>query len=63
VHAVLLNLKGLVRMPAENAIRTVMMGISQRAAGHFRRHPQPARIQPVNQPRHRLALEVEFLQQ
>jgi hypothetical protein len=63
VDAVFLHVDGLVRMPAENALRAVMMRVGQSAARHFRRHAQPSRIQPVNQPRHRLALEVKFLQQ
>ncbi len=63
MDTVFLHVDGLVRMPAENAVRTVMMGIGHCAAGNFGRHAQPARIQPVNQPRHRLALEIELLQQ
>jgi hypothetical protein len=63
VHAVFLHLDGLVRMPAENALRTMMMRVGQSPAGDLGRHAQPARIQPVDQPRDRLAFEVEFLQQ
>ena len=63
MHAVFLHLDGLVRVPAENAFRTMMMRVGQSPAGDLGRHAQPARIQPVDQPRHRLALEIKFLQQ
>ncbi len=62
MNAVLLDVSGLVRVAAEDAVRLVLACIVQRSGRYFRRHAEPARVQPVDQPHDRLALEIEFLQ-
>ena len=47
---------------AENAIRIMLARVLQSSRGNLRRHSQPVRIQPINQPHDGLAFEVEFLQ-
>jgi hypothetical protein len=49
-------------VPAENAVGGVMVRVGQSARGNFRRHPQPARIEPIDQARDRLALKIQLLQ-
>jgi len=62
MRAVLLRMKGLMRVPAKDSIRSMMLRILQRARSHLPRHPQPPRVQPVNPPRHRISLQIELLQ-
>jgi hypothetical protein len=62
VNAILIDVGGLVSVAAENTAGLVLARVVQRSRGHFRRHAEPARVQPVNQPNDRLALEIEFLQ-
>jgi hypothetical protein len=49
-------------MAAENSLRFAMARIGQCSSRHFFRHTQPPRVQPVDQPRNRFALEINFLQ-
>lgn len=51
-----------MRMPAENPFRLLMPRIGERSRRYFGRHAQPSRIEPVNQPRHGLTLEIQFLE-
>ena len=62
MNAVLFDVVGLVCVAAENAVGVVLARIVQRSSGDLRRQAEPMRIQPVNQPHDRLALEIEFLQ-
>lgn len=61
MNAILSDVGGLVRVAAEDAVGFVLAGIVQRSRGYFRRHAEPARVQPINQPHDGLALEIEFL--
>jgi hypothetical protein len=47
---------------AEDPIGAVMPGVLQSSGRYFRRHAKPARIEPVDEARDRLAFEIEFLQ-
>ena len=62
VNSVLLDVDGVVRVPAENTVSVMLPRILQSSCGNLRRHAQPARVQPVNQPRNGISLEVEFLE-
>jgi hypothetical protein len=62
VHAIPIGVNGFVRMSAEDAVDAILPGERQRSRRDFRRHPQPARVEPVNQPRNGIALEIQFLQ-
>lgn len=62
MNSVLLNVDGVVGVPAENAVGVMLPRILQSPCGHLRRHAQPARVQPVNQPRNGISFEVEFLE-
>jgi len=62
MHAGFLHVDRLVGMPAEDAVGTALPGKGQRSRSHFRRHAQPSRVQPVNQPRQRLAFQIHLLQ-
>ena len=55
-------MNGLMGVAAEDAVGTVLVRIVQCSRGNFRRHAEPARVQPVNEPRDGLASEVELLQ-
>src|SRR5882757_5370188 len=55
-------MNGLVSVAAEDAASVVLARVVQCSRGNFRRHAEPARVQPVNEPYDGLALEVEFLQ-
>jgi hypothetical protein len=50
-----------VGVATENSGSAVQARVKERARRDFFRHAQPARIEPVNQPGNRLALEIEFL--
>ena len=63
VNSVLLQVNGLVSMAAEDAIGIMLARVVQGCCGDLRRHAEPARIEPVNEPRNGLVLEVELLQQ
>jgi hypothetical protein len=62
VNAILRDVDGLVGVAAENPVSIVLARVLQRSRGHFRRHAEPARIQPVDQPHDGLAFKIEFLQ-
>ncbi len=62
MNAVLFDVDGFVSVAAENPLGFMLAGIVQRSRRNLRRHAEPARIQPVNEPRNGLALEVELLQ-
>ena len=62
MNAILLDVDGLVGVAAENAIGIVLPGELQSSRGNLRRHSKPACVQPVDQPRHGIALEVQFLE-
>jgi hypothetical protein len=62
MNSVLLDMSGLVRMTAEDAAGIMLPRILQRSRGYLRRHPQPARVQAVDQPHDWFALEIKFLQ-
>jgi hypothetical protein len=51
-----------MRMPAKNPPCLMLPRVMQSPRRHLRRHPQPPRVQPVDHPRNRLALEIELLQ-
>src|SRR5258706_15893113 len=55
-------MNGLVSVAAEDAASVVLARVVQSSRGYLGRHAEPARVQPVNEPYHGLALEVEFLQ-
>jgi hypothetical protein len=63
MNPVLLHMNASCVCPQKIAVCALMPRVVQRPRGHFRRHAQPARIQPVNQPRNRLALKIQLLQQ
>jgi hypothetical protein len=62
MDAIPLLMDGLMCVSAEDTVDAALPRIVERARCHFRRHAQPARVQPVNQPRHRIALQIELLQ-
>ncbi len=62
MNSILLDMNCFVRMAAENAAGIMLPRVLQRPSGYLRRHPQPARVQPVDQPHDRLALEIKLLQ-
>ena len=51
-----------MRVPAKNPFCPLLPRKLQRTLRHFRRHPQPSRVQPVNQPCNRFAFEIQLLQ-
>jgi hypothetical protein len=53
---------GFVSVAAENTIDIVLAGVLQRSRGHLRGHTEPTRVEPVDKPGNRLALEIELLQ-
>jgi hypothetical protein len=61
VDAVTLLLHGIVRVPTENAVGLMKAGVVERARRHFRRQPQPTRVQPVNHSSDGLVLEIQLL--
>jgi hypothetical protein len=62
VNSVLFDVDGLVSMAAENAVGLVLARVVQSSRGDLRRHAEPPRVEPVNEARDGLALEVELLQ-
>ena len=62
MNSVLLDVNRLVRVPAEDTIGIMLPRVLQSPCGHLRRHAQPARVQPVNEPDNGLAFEIQFLQ-
>jgi hypothetical protein len=62
VNSVLLDMNGLVRVAAEDAVGAVLARVVERSRRNLGRHAQPARVQPVNEPRDGLVLEVQLLQ-
>jgi hypothetical protein len=62
MNSVLFDVDGLVGVAAENALGIVLARVLQSSRRHFRRHAQPARVQPVNETNDRLMLEIKFLQ-
>jgi hypothetical protein len=62
VNSVRFDVDGLVGVAAENAVGIVLARVLQSPRGYLRRHAEPARVQAVNEPNDRLALEVELLQ-
>src|ERR1700730_4309259 len=47
---------------AEDAAGVVLARVVECSRGNFRRHAEPARVQPVDEPHDWLALEIELLQ-
>ncbi len=62
MNAVLFDVDGFVSVAAENPLGFMLAGVVQRSRRNLRRHAEPARIQPVNEPGNGLALEIELLQ-
>ncbi len=62
MNFVFMHMNRLVSMPAENTISALLVRIVHRTGRNFRRHAQPARIEPVNQPDDGLVLEIHLLQ-
>src|SRR5712671_5443436 len=62
VNAVPLYMQSLVRMSAKNASSIVLACVTQSPVRNLGRHPQPTRIQAVNEPHNRLALQIKLLQ-
>ena len=62
MNSVVLDVDRLVRVSAENAVGLVLARILQSSRGDLRRHAQPARVQPVDEPHNGLALEIQRLQ-
>ena len=63
LNPALFGMHRFVCVAAENAFRAMLPGILKSSRGHLRRHAQPARVQPVDEPRHRFAPEIYFLQE
>lgn len=59
---VLRDVHGFVGVPAEDPVGAMIVRMGEGSGGNLCRHAQPACIEPVDQTRDRLALEVEFLQ-
>ena len=49
-------------MAAEDALSLALLSVLQRSGGNFGRHAEPACVHPIDEPRNRLAFEIEFLQ-
>ena len=62
MNSVLFDVDGLMRMSAENPVGILLPCVLQSTRRDFWRHAQPARVQPVNEPHDRLALEIQLLQ-
>jgi len=62
LDSVFLDVERVVRVPAENAVGIVLARMLQGSSGYFRREPQPASIQTVDEADDRLVPEIEPLQ-
>lgn len=62
VNTVLFHVNGLMGVTAQNSVNAMLPCITQSARCHLRRHPQPARIQTVDESRDWIALEIKLLQ-
>src|ERR1700740_3365592 len=62
MNSALLDVDGLVGVAAEDAVGIVLARKVQGSRRDFRRHAEPARVEPVNEARYGLAFEVALLQ-
>jgi hypothetical protein len=62
VNSIVFGVDGLVSVAAENTIGTVLTRVLQSSSGYLRRHAEPARVQPVDEPGDGIAFEIEFLE-
>jgi len=62
VNAVALDVDGFMGVTTKDAGGAVLVRVRQGSGRHFQRHPQPARVEAVNQSGNRLASQVELLQ-
>lgn len=60
---VVLGRTGFVRMTAKHSLCPAPARMSDGTVRHFRCKPQPARVEAVNEPRQRLGLAIELLEQ
>jgi hypothetical protein len=62
VNSILLVVHGCMRVAAEDTIGAALTCVFQSSRGNLGRHPEPARVETVDEPHDGLAFEIKFLQ-